>query len=158
MKKIEESKTCPNFSFISTDKELSQLKDFKNQIVVLYFYPRDNTPGCSCEAEDFKKSYKKFLSYNAQIIGVSRDGLSSHERFIEKFKLPFPLISDSNEEICALFDVIKEKNMYGKKVIGIERSTFLIDASGKIRRIWRKVKVDGHVAEVLQAVKDLQPK
>lgn len=156
MKKVEENKACPDFSFIATNQEISRLKDLKGQIIILYFYPKDNTPGCSCEAEDFKKHYKKFIDFNAKIIGVSRDGLSSHEKFIEKLKLPFPLISDSDEKICHLFDVIKEKNMYGKKVLGIERSTFLIDASGKVKKIWRKVKVEGHVMDVLQAVRSLQ--
>lgn len=153
MKTAEEKKACPKFSFVSTDEIITSLKDLKGQNVVLYFYPRDNTPGCTSEAEDFKKKYKNFKKLNTEIVGISRDSLASHTRFAEKLKLPFPLIADEDEKICQLFDVMKDKNMYGKKVRGIERSTFLIDPSGKILKIWRKVKVSDHVSEVLAFVK-----
>jgi peroxiredoxin Q/BCP len=125
------------------------LSDYKGQNVVIYFYPRDNTPGCSSEGEDFRDNYKKFKKKNTQIFGVSKDTIKSHEGFKDKFKFPFDLISDSDEKICKIFDVIKEKSMYGKKYMGIERSTFLINEEGKLVKEWRKVKVKGHVEEVL---------
>ena len=122
---------------------------------VIYFYPKDNTPGCSQEGEDFRDLYKEFKKLNTEIYGVSRDSLKSHERFKEKYKYPFELISDTEEKLCNLFDVIKEKNMYGKKYMGIERSTFLINKEGKLLAEWRKVKVNGHAAEVLEEVKKI---
>lgn len=152
---IEVNKKCPAFRFESTSDEFSALKDFKGANVVIYFYPKDNTPGCTKESEGFRDKYKTFRRANTYIIGISRDSLKSHEKFIDKLGLPFPLIADTDETICNLFDVIKDKNMYGKKVRGIERTTILIDEAGKIRHIWRKVKVDGHVDEVLAAVKAL---
>jgi len=125
------------------------LSDYKGQNIVIYFYPRDNTPGCTSEGEDFRDNYKKFKKKNTQIFGVSKDTIKSHESFKDKFKFPFDLISDSDEKICKIFDVIKEKSMYGKKYMGIERSTFLINEEGKLVKEWRKVKVKGHVEEVL---------
>ena len=129
--------------------------DLRGKNFVLYFYPKDNTPGCTQEGEDFRDLYKKFKRLNTEIFGVSRDSLKSHEGFKEKYKYPFELISDSEEKLCNLFDVIKEKNMYGKKYMGIERSTFLIDKNGKLCFEWRKVKVNGHAEEVLEEVKKL---
>ena len=122
---------------------------------VIYFYPKDNTPGCTQEGEDFRDLYKEFKKLKTEIYGVSRDSLKSHEGFKEKYKYPFELISDAEEKLCNLFDVIKEKNMYGKKYMGIERSTFLINKEGKLSAEWRKVKVNGHAAEVLEEVKKI---
>lgn len=128
--------------------------DLKDKKVVVYFYPKDNTPGCTCESEDFRNAYAEFRGENAVILGVSRDSVKSHENFKAKYKLPFALLSDAEEALCAVFSVIKEKMMYGKKVRGIERSTFLYDEKGKLIQEWRKVKVEGHVTEVLAAVKN----
>ncbi len=141
----------PEFSAPSTagDFVLSQRH---GQIVVLYFYPKDNTPGCTSEARDFAQAYPRFRSAGADIAGVSRDSIASHERFRAKFELPFELLSDPEESLCKLFSVMKQKNMYGRTVRGIERSTFVIDAQGILRREWRGLKVPGHVDEVLQAV------
>jgi peroxiredoxin Q/BCP len=148
-------KAVPNFTLPATgDKQIS-LKDLKGQNVVLYFYPKDSTPGCTTEGQNFRDNYAKFKRQNTIVFGVSRDSLKSHENFRGKQNFPFDLLSDEDEYLCQLFDVIKLKNMYGKKVRGIERSTFLIDDKGKLRQEWRKVKVDGHVDEVLTAVKTL---
>jgi peroxiredoxin Q/BCP len=123
--------------------------------VVLYFYPKDNTPGCTLEGQDFRDLNAKFKRANTVVLGVSRDSVKSHEGFKQKQDFNFDLLSDADEKLCKLFDVIKLKNMYGKQVMGVERSTFLIDAKGVLRREWRKVKVDGHAAEVLDATKAL---
>ena len=131
------------------------LSDHKGRIVVLYFYPKDNTPGCTTEGEQFRDAYKKFLKAGAIVVGCSRDSLKSHENFKAKMNFPFELIADADEKLCAQFDVIKMKNMYGKKVRGIERSTFLIGPDGMLVREWRKLKVDGHAEEVLAAVRAL---
>jgi peroxiredoxin Q/BCP len=122
---------------------------------VVYFYPKDNTPGCTQEGQDFRDLYKQFQKQGTDIVGISRDSIRSHEGFREKYGFPYPLLSDSKESACRQFDVIQEKNMYGRKVMGIERSTFLIDAKGVLRREWRGVKVKGHAEEVLEAVKEL---
>ena len=129
--------------------------DLIGKSYVIYFYPKDNTPGCTQEGEDFRDLYKEFKKLKTEIYGVSRDSLKSHEGFKEKYKYPFELISDTDEKLCNLFDVIKEKNMYGKKYMGIERSTFLINKEGKLSAEWRKVKVNGHAAEVLEEVKKI---
>ena len=129
--------------------------DLIGKSYVIYFYPKDNTPGCTQEGEDFRDLYKEFKKLKTEIYGVSRDSLKSHEGFKEKYKYPFELISDTEEKLCNLFDVIKEKNMYGKKYMGIERSTFLINKEGKLSAEWRKVKVNGHAAEVLEEVKKI---
>lgn len=129
--------------------------DLIGKNVVLYFYPKDNTPGCTKEGEDFRDLYKEFKKLKTEIYGISRDSLKSHEGFKTKYKYPFELISDPDEKLCNLFDVIKEKNMYGKKYMGIERSTFLINKDGKLSAEWRKVKVNGHAIEVLEEVKKL---
>lgn len=152
---VEIGKKVPNFRLPATgDKEIA-LQDLQGKNVVLYFYPKDSTPGCTREGLDFQARLDEFKRLNAVVLGVSRDSLKSHENFRAKQGFEFDLLSDQDEELCQLFDVIKLKNMYGKKVRGIERSTFLIDADGKLRREWRKVKVDGHVDEVLEAVREL---
>jgi peroxiredoxin Q/BCP len=145
----------PDFSRPATGDQTLSLADFKNRALVLYFYPRDNTPGCTREGQDFRDSYSAFQSAGAEILGVSRDSLKAHENFKAKQGFPFELLSDEDESLCRLFDVIKEKNMYGRKVMGIERSTFLIDKKGVLRQEWRKLRVPGHVDEVLEAVRDL---
>ncbi len=155
MKKIALNKALPKSSFISTSNEITSFADFKGQALVIYFYPRDNTPGCTQEGQDFASLYKNFTKLKAQIIGISRDSISSHEKFISKYDFPFPLIADEDETLCNAFEVMKEKNMYGKKVMGIERSTFLIDKEGIVRHSWRKVKVENHAKEVLAALMEL---
>lgn len=136
------------------DGELS-LTELRGNPVVIYFYPRDNTPGCTREGEGFRDHYQSFRKLGCEIVGVSRDTLASHQKFAAKFDFPFPLIADTDDTLCRQFDVIKEKNMYGKKVMGIERSTFLFDAQGRLVTEWRKVKVPGHVEAVLAAVEEL---
>jgi peroxiredoxin Q/BCP len=148
-------KTVPDFSIPATGESTFRLSDHKGHPVVLYFYPKDNTPGCTTEGAQFRDLHKQFARLGAVVAGVSRDSVKSHEGFKAKMGFPFPLLSDADEKLCALFDVIKMKNMYGKQVRGIARSTFLIGADGKLVREWRKVKVDGHAAEVLDAVKAL---
>ncbi len=145
-------KKLPAFNAVSTGGELT-LKQFKGSQLVLYFYPRDNTPGCTQETAEFGEQHAAFAKANTQIVGVSRDSLKSHDNFKAKLELPFELISDPEETLCLLFDVMKMKNMYGKQVRGIERSTFLIDVDGKLKQEWRGVKVVGHVEQVLAAAK-----
>ncbi len=130
--------------------KLSQFKGDKN--VVLYFYPRDNTPGCTTEACDFRDNIARLQSANTVVLGVSTDDVTSHEKFAKKFELPFPLLADEDHAICEKYGVWVEKNMYGKVSMGVQRATFLIDKQGKIARVWPKVKVDGHVAEVAEAI------
>lgn len=155
MSKISIGKKVPQFSLPATGNQTIKLSNLKGKNIVIYFYPKDSTPGCTLEGQDFRDNKRKFSSRNTCIFGVSRDSLSSHEKFKEKQKFNFDLLSDEDEKLCSLFDVIKEKNMYGKKHMGIERSTFLIDEKGILRNEWRKVKVKGHVEEVLEAVKNL---
>ena len=142
----------------ATGEQELKLSDFKDKNIVLYFYPKDSTSGCTREGQDFRDDIAKFRRAKTVILGVSRDSVKSHENFKAKQEFPFDLLSDKEEKLCQQFDVIKEKNMYGKKVMGIERSTFLIDKKGVLRQEWRKVKVDGHAAEVLAAVKELNKK
>ena len=132
-----------------------RLSDHAGETVVLYFYPKDNTPGCTTEGAQFRDAYKAFRKAGATVIGVSRDSLKSHESFKAKMEFPFELLSDADEALCKQFDVIKMKNMYGKQVRGIERSTFVIDREGNLAREWRKVKVEGHAREVLDFVTKL---
>jgi len=155
MSQVQIGNKVPEFKLPATGDQEISLSDLKDQKVVLYFYPKDNTPGCTTEGQGFRDHMRKFKNQNAVVLGVSRDSLKSHENFKEKQCFPFELLSDSEEKLCRMFDVLKEKNMYGKKVMGIERSTFLIDEDGVLRQEWRKVKVDGHVEEILQAVKSL---
>jgi peroxiredoxin Q/BCP len=145
----------PDFSLASTGGEKVRLKDLLGGAVVLYFYPRDNTPGCTLEGQQFAALNARFKKAGVTVFGVSRDSLASHEKFRDKMGYPFALLSDEDEKLCKLFDVIREKNMYGRKVLGIERSTFLIDAKGLLRQEWRKVKVEGHAQEVLEAAQTL---
>ncbi|NHC61974.1 peroxiredoxin [Paenalcaligenes suwonensis] len=144
----------PAFSAESTQGTISA-ESLKGQAYVLYFYPRDNTPGCTTEAQGFRDAIADFEKLGVRIIGVSRDSMSSHQRFIEKQALPFALISDPDETLCELFAVMKMKNMYGKQVRGIERSTFLVNAEGKLVQEWRGLRVPGHVQNVLEAVQQL---
>lgn len=132
-----------------------RLSAHKGSTVVLYFYPKDNTPGCTTEGEQFRDAYKKFVKAGAIVVGVSRDSLKSHENFKAKMGFPFELISDPDEKLCAQFDVVKMKNMYGRQVRGIVRSTFVIDGAGKLVQEWRGVKVPGHVEQVLAFVESL---
>ena len=153
--KVALNKKVPTFSCACTPNQKIKLSDFKGKKLILYFYPKDNTPGCTTEGQDFQTALTKFKRAGAVFFGVSRDSLNSHNKFKEKFNFKFELISDTDETLCKLFDVIKMKNMYGKKVRGIERSTFLIDKKGVLRQEWRKVKVKEHVEEVLAATKQL---
>ena len=149
------NKKIPDFSLPATSHLQIKLSELQGKNVVLYFYPKDCTSGCTREGQDFRDHYKKFASLNTVIYGISRDTVKLHEKFKAEQNFPFELIADTEEKACQLFDVIKEKNMYGKKVRGIERSTFLIDSNGFLRKEWRKVKVEGHVEQVLQAVAEL---
>lgn len=144
---------APDFILMGCDGKEHSLKDYRDKKIILYFYPKDNTPGCTTEACDFRDNINNFNDLNAIIIGISKDNLNSHKRFIEKFNLPFILLSDEEKSVCALYDVIKEKNMYGKKVLGIERSTFVIDEQGILINEYRKVKVKGHIEEILNSLK-----
>ena len=148
-------KPVPEFSVSATSGQTVSLSGLKGKTVVLYFYPKDNTPGCTTEGEDFTALNADFDAVGAVIYGVSRDSLKSHENFKAKLCMPFELLSDADETLCKLFGVIKMKNMYGKQVLGIERSTFVIDKTGKLAREWRGLKVDGHAREVLDFVKTL---
>ena len=142
----------PNFDLPGTSETNFSLKNYLGKLVVLYFYPRDSTPGCTNEGIDFTNLYQDFKKKNVEIFGISRDSIKSHEKFKEKYNFPFELLSDSEETACSLFDVIKLKNMYGKQVQGIERSTFLIDTEGKLINEWRGLKVPGHAEEVLNSI------
>lgn len=153
--KVELKKKVPNFKIPSSAGEDFELNDYKGKKIVLYFYPKDNTPGCTTESQEFNDLLAQFKKKNAMVVGVSRDSLKSHDKFICKFDFKFPLLSDADEELCALFDVIKEKNMYGKKVMGIERSTFVIDEDQKLVGEFRKIKAQGHAQEMLDFVKSL---
>src|SRR5512145_2628484 len=148
-------KPVPDFSLPSTGGGTFRLSSARASKLVLYFYPKDNTPGCTTEGADFKELHKEFRNAGAEVFGVSRDSLKSHEAFKAKMKFPFELLSDEDETVCKLFGVIKPKNMYGRKVRGIERSTFVVDEKGVVAREWRGVKVPGHVQEVLNFVKAL---
>lgn len=155
MAKVSVGKKVTNFKLPATGEQEISLSDLKDKRVVIYFYPRDSTPGCTLEGQDFRDQINKFRRQKTVILGVSRDSIKSHENFKSKQGFPFELLSDGEEKLCKQFDVIKEKNMYGRKVMGIERSTFLIDEKGVLRKEWRKVSVKGHVDEVLEAVKAL---
>jgi thioredoxin-dependent peroxiredoxin len=144
-----------NFSAAASSGASWQLADAAGHNVVLYFYPKDMTSGCTRESQDFRDLHARFRKANTIVVGVSRDSVSSHERFVRKENLPFLLLADADEALCRLFDVIQEKSLYGRKYLGIERSTFLLDACGVLRREWRKVKVPGHAEEVLEAAQSL---
>ncbi len=155
MKKAKLDQPVPNIELPATDNQSFRLSELKGKHVVLYFYPKDNTPGCTTEGQNFRDSYDEFKKLKTEIYGVSKDNLKSHEDFKADQCFPFELISDPDGKLCALFDVIKEKSLYGKKYLGIERSTFIIDKNGVLRREFRGVKVDGHVQQVLAALKSL---
>ena len=152
--KIAIGKKMPSFIAKSTNDLTITNKELSGEKIIIYIYPKDDTPGSTNEGQDFSKYYNKLKKLNTEIYGVSRDSIKMHEKFKEKFNFPFNLISDSDEKLCNIFDVIKEKNMYGKKYMGIERSTFIIDKKGKLLKEWRKVKVKGHIEEVLKFIKD----
>lgn len=155
MSKPKLNRVVADFSCDATGDKKIRLKDLRGQNVVLYFYPKDSTPGCTLQGQDFRDLHAKFRRQKTVILGVSRDSIASHEKFKAKQKFPFDLLSDPEEKVCRKFDVIQEKSLYGRKFMGVERSTFLIDKDGKLRREWRKVKVKGHAEEVLDAVKEL---
>jgi len=145
----------PNLTLPASGGKDIALAACKGKPLVLYFYPKDNTPGCTQEGIDFRDAYKDFKKAGAEILGVSRDSVRSHENFAEKYKFPFALLSDGDEKLCKAFDVIKEKSLYGRKYMGVDRSTFLFDKGGTLKQEWRGVKVKGHAEEVLAAVKAL---
>lgn len=149
------NKPLPEFEAVATSGVKFTPQAFLGKVVVLYFYPKDHTPGCTTEAMQFRDRHKDFVKAGAVVFGVSRDNMASHEKFRQNLELPFDLIADTEEKLCHMFGVVKNKIMYGKKVKGIERSTFLIDADGEVRREWRKVRVKGHAAEVLEAAREL---
>ena len=146
------NRVVADFSSDATGDKKLRLKDLRGQNVVLYFYPKDSTPGCTQEGLDFKELHAKFRRQKTVILGVSRDSMASHEKFKARQQFPFDLLSDPDEKLCKKFDVIHEKTLYGRKFMGVVRSTFLIDKDGKLRAEWRKVKVKGHAAEVLESV------
>ena len=154
MAKVKTGAKVPDFSLPSTTGTDFRLADAKDKWLVLYFYPKDATSGCTTESQEFRDLHAKFRRAGAMVLGVSRDSLKSHDKFRDKESLPFHLLSDVEEKLCRLFDVIREKSLYGRKYMGIERSTFLIDSSSVLRREWRKVKVAGHAQEVLEALRE----
>ena len=147
--------TIPDFELAATGNQRFSSAAFKGHPYILYFYPRDDTPGCTVEGQQFAELHQEFINAGYMVFGVSRDNVKSHEKFKAKFQYPFDLLADTDAVACNFFSVIKEKNMYGKKVFGIERSTFIMGKAGEIVREWRGVKVDGHAAEVLSVVKTL---
>ena len=157
MAELKIGKKVPAFTLPATGDKTISLKDLNGSNVVLYFYPKDSTPGCTREGQDFRDNHSKFKRAKTIVLGVSRDSIKSHENFKAKQDFPFDLLSDTDETLCTMFDVIKMKNMDGKQVRGIERSTFLIDSKGVLREEWRKIKVDGHAEEVLAATKKYKP-
>ena len=154
VKKIE-GKKCPAFKGDSTSGLTLSNKDFDGKNLVIYFYPKDSTPGCTTEGQDFRDNYKNFKKLNTEILGVSRDSVKSHKNFKLKQSFPFELLSDPDEKMCKSFDVMKMKSMYGREYMGVDRSTFLINKEGKVVKEWRSVKVKGHVDEVLEETKNL---
>ncbi|MBT8079957.1 MAG: peroxiredoxin [Gammaproteobacteria bacterium] len=148
------NRVVADFKCAATGDKTIQLKSLRGNKVVIYFYPKDSTPGCTTEGQDFRDLHAKFRRRKTIILGVSRDSIASHEKFKARQEFPFDLLSDPDEKVCRQFDVIREKTLYGRKFMGVERSTFLIDENGKLRQEWRKVKVKGHAAEVLEAVKN----
>ena len=152
---VELDQPVADFQVQATSEQAVTLSGLKGQQVVLYFYPKDSTPGCTTQGQGFRDHHADFLAANTVVFGVSRDGLKSHENFKAKQAFPFELISDKDESLCQLFDVIKLKKLYGKEYLGVDRSTFLIDKNGVLRQEWRGVKVPGHVAAVLEAAQTL---
>ena len=156
MKKAVIGKPVPDAAVQATSGKTLHLHDLKGKCAVLYFYPKDNTPGCTLEGQDFRDQYRQFQKLKTAVYGVSRDSLASHEKFKADLKFPFELISDADEKLCQLFDVIREKSLYGRKYLGVDRSTFILDQDGVLRREFRGVKVKGHVDEVIAEIKQLQ--
>jgi peroxiredoxin Q/BCP len=154
MSTIDVGKKAPSFTLEGTGGRWAS-SDAAGHPLVIYFYPRDNTPGCTQEGEAFAAAHAQFKKAKTLIVGISADSIASHEKFKQKMGFPFELLSDPDQKVCKLYDVIQEKSMYGKKFLGIERSTFLIDGKGVVRHVWRKVKVNGHAAAVLAAVQAL---
>ena len=148
------SDLIPDFELASTVNKQFRLSDVRGRYLVIFFYPKDDTPGCTNESQQFRDLYPEFTQLNCEIVGISRDNLKSHEKFREKYNLPYDLLSDSDEVACGLFDVIKMKNMYGKQVRAIERSTFVIGPEGELRKAWRGVKIPGHAGEILTFIKE----
>ena len=155
MTKKLEGKKCPKFNAKSTGELTISNKDFIGKNLVIYFYPKDSTPGCTTEGQEFRDNFKIFKKLNTEILGVSRDSIKSHENFKSKQSFPFELLSDPDEKVCKAFDVMKLKSMYGREYIGVDRSTFLISTNGVVLKEWRSVKVKGHVMQVLEAVESL---
>ena len=155
MPKVALGTKVPDFSLPATGDGTFSLQEASGRLLVVYFYPKDMTSGCTRESQDFRDLNTAFRKAGADIVGISRDSLASHEKFKAKERLPFALLADEDERVCRLFDVIREKSLYGRKFLGIERSTFLIDGKGVLRREWRKVKVPGHAEEVLEATRSL---
>ncbi|HEU5337798.1 MAG TPA: peroxiredoxin [Sulfuricaulis sp.] len=156
MKKAVAGKPVPDVEMLISGGKKLRLHDLKGKYAVLYFYPKDDTPGCTLEGQDFRDKHAQFKKLKTVIVGVSRDSLASHEKFKAKFKFPFELVADENEKLCKLFDVIREKSLYGKKYLGVDRSTFILDQDGVLRREFRGVKVKGHVDEVIEEIRKLQ--
>ena len=154
--KIKLGSKIKNFPLISTDSSKNKLSNYLDKNLILYFYPKDMTPGCTTESIEFNDNIAKIKRVGWNVVGISRDSIKSHLKFIDKYKFKFPLISDENEKICKIFDVIKEKSLYGRKYMGIDRSTFLINKKSKIVGIWRTVKVKGHVDEIIEFIKGLK--
>ncbi len=152
---LEIGDRIPDLTLPATGERNLSLRKLKGKALVVYFYPKDNTPGCTQEGQDFRDLYPQFVKAGAEIVGVSRDSVRSHENFAAKFEFPFSLISDTDEAACTAFDVIKEKSLYGRKYLGVDRSTFLFDAKGVLRQQWRGVKVKGHAQAVLESVQAL---
>jgi len=155
MPKLKLGDKVPAFSLPATGGGTWSLEDAAGRKLVIYFYPRDQTTGCTREAQDFRDLHAEFRKAGVTVVGVSRDSLASHERFAARDRLPFPLLADTEEALCRMFDVIKPKSLYGKKYLGVERSTFLLDGGGRLRQEWRKVKVPGHAEAVLEAAQRL---
>ena len=151
---MKEKELAPNFKIPSSNNKEFELKKNKNKFLIIYFYPRDNTPGCTNEAKDFSKLYKEFKKLNCEIFGISKDSVESHKKFISKFKIPFQLLSDDKIIALKKYGAWGEKSMYGKKFMGIKRTTFLINPKGKIIKIWNNVKVKDHAKEVLSCLKE----
>ena len=155
MAKVDVGKKIKDCKIECTDTKKTKLSDFLKKNLLLYFYPRDMTPGCTTESIEFNANLSRIKKLNYELVGVSRDSIKSHDKFIEKYKFKFPLISDEAEKICKLFDVIKEKSLYGRKYMGVDRSTFLLNKKGIVLFQWRNVKVKGHVPEVVEKIKEL---